>query len=301
MSIVRSNAKPVVAGLLMVLVNLFAIAEEGEREKLPPLHHVVDVAVPDGMSVPEAFPLSADGHIVCKTCHGIEGIEELPFDEVDRDAPEFHRGGPYRRLTDFCYRCHDEQAYRRPNIHELLDEQGGYDEKACEYCHRKAPDPKQVEIRPDDLKLRLPSRKLCYGCHLKTPHLNALNHQVEPDEEMRKRIEQAERAHGVILPLDPDGRITCVTCHTPHPRGVIDPERPAGKQVADTDLEEGITYREHPWDAVFREDKRERLARMAEEVGTRYTLTYRRLVKEVLLRLPAKDGTLCLACHEFER
>jgi len=27
---------------------------------------------------------------------------------------------------------------------------------------------------------------------------------------------------------------------------------------------------------------------------------YQRLKNEVLLRLPAKDGTLCLSCHEFE-
>jgi len=280
---------------------LLAFSVAAEQRKLPPLHHVVEVRVPEGMEVPKEFPLSAGGRIVCKTCHGIGDIEELPLDQVDRDAPEFHRGGPYRRLTDFCYRCHDKRDYSRPNIHKLLDDRGEYDEKACEYCHRKVPDPQQETIRFEDLAFRLPPRKLCYGCHLKTPHLNALGHQTEPDEEMRRRIGRAEREHGVILPLDGEGRIMCATCHTPHPYGLIDPRRPAGRQVADTDLDEGVTYRDHPWNTVFQADKRERLEKLARDGGEMPVLSYRRLEKEVLLRLPARDGTLCMACHEFER
>jgi len=287
-----------VIGMLLLASPPAFAAGAGEKE-LPPLHHVVEVAVPDGMTIPEAFPLSDDGRIVCKTCHGIEGIGERPFDEVDRDAPEFHRGGPYRRLLDFCLRCHDAKAYDRPNIHKLLDDEGGYDEEACRYCHREVPDPAR-EIPFAELRFRLPPQKLCYGCHLKTPHLNALNHQVEPDREMRERIERAERELGVILPLAGDGTIMCATCHAPHQYGLIDPQRPAGRQVADADLDTGVTYREHPWDRVFRADKRARLDALAREDGERPTLEYRRLESEVLLRLPAKDGTLCMACHRLE-
>ncbi len=286
--------------MIVLLIPAIIVSAE-EDKKLPPLHHVVDVPVPEEMEVPEEFPLSNDGRIVCKTCHGIGNIDELPFDQVDKSADDFHRGGPYRRLTDLCYRCHDKREYRPPNIHILLDEQGEYDQKACEYCHLEAPDPKQKDILRDALEFRLPPEKLCYGCHLKTPHLNALNHQAEPDREMLKRIDRAERKHGVILPLDLDSTITCVTCHATHQHGLIDPQRPAGRQVADTDLEEGITYRDHPWNQVFREDKRERLAALAEERGETHTLSYQRIENEVLLRLPAKDGTLCMACHEFNR
>ncbi len=275
-----------------------SVAVAGTPEP-PPLHHPVGVPVPETMKVPEAFPLSEDGRIVCKTCHGIEGIEEIPFDEVDRDAPEFHRGGPYRRLLDFCLRCHEPKAYARPNLHQMLDREGNHDEERCRLCHREVPDPKQ-EVERGELKFRLPPQRLCYGCHLEAPHLNALNHQVEPDEAMRERMAQAERELGVTLPLDPEGRIMCATCHAPHQRGVIDPAHPAGRQVADTDLEEGITYREHPWNRVFQADKRERLEALARETGERYALQYRRLKTEVLLRLPAKDGTLCLACHRLE-
>ncbi len=285
---------------MFLLVNLQAFAA-GTDEQLPPLHHPVEVEIPDGMEIPDTFPLSADGRLDCKTCHGIEGIGELPFDELDREAPDFHRGGPYRRLTDFCYRCHDRREYSRSNIHKLLDERGEYDEEACRQCHLEVPDPGEENIVRSELKFRLPPQRLCYGCHLRAPHLNALDHQVKPDEEMRERIGRAERGLGVILPLDGDGKIMCATCHTAHQRGLIDPQWPAGRQVADTDLDEGVTYREHVWNRVFQADKRERLEVLAGEEGAAPVLSYRRIEKEVLIRLPAKDGTLCLVCHEFER
>ncbi len=285
---------------MFLLVGLPASAA-GRDDELPPLHHPVEIEIPDGMEIPDTFPLSADGRLGCKTCHGIEGIGELPFDELDRDAPDFHRGGPYRRLTDFCYRCHDRREYSRSNIHKLLDERGEYNEEACRQCHLEVPDPGEEKIVRSELKFRLPPQRLCYGCHLRAPHLNALDHQVKPDEEMRERIGRAERELGVILPLDGDGKIMCATCHTAHQRGLIDPERPAGRQVADTDLDKGVTYREHPWNRVFQADKRERLEKLAEKGGAVPVLTYRRIETEVLIRLPARDGTLCLVCHEFER
>jgi hypothetical protein len=56
-----------------------------------------------------------------------------------------------------------------------------------------------------------------------------------------------------------------------------------------------VEYTEHSWSAVMKEDKRERLEKIAMSLPM-----YKRIEKEVLLRLPAKDGTLCLSCHEFE-
>ncbi len=93
----------------------------------------------------------------------------------------------------------------------------------------------------------------------------------------------------------------CITCHSSHQLDVISREKPAGKQVVNSDIDKGITYSEHPWSNVFTGDKKERLNDLAQETGKQYELKYQRIEKEILLRLPAKDGELCLACHEFEK
>jgi|GEM_PF-386233 len=282
--------------LALLLPNV--VAGQEEKKQLPPLHHLVKVKPPEGMKVAKNFPLNKRGEIDCQTCHGIKDIKDIPFDEVDKKADNFHRGGPYKQLTNFCYNCHKKEDYQRPNIHKLLDKKGEYDKKACEYCHKKAPDPKK-EIVLEDLKFRLPPQKLCFGCHLKTPHLNAFAHQVKADEKMRERIKQAEQKQGVILPLDSDGKVMCATCHSPHEPGVISTTKPAGKQVADATLKEGVSYVEHDWNAIYSADKEIRLQALGKENGETYNLAYQRLKHEVLLRLPAKDGSLCQACHAF--
>ncbi len=281
---------------LLLLLPLVALAQE--EIELPPMHHVVKVTMPKSMQLPDDFPLNDQNQIDCETCHGIKDIENTPVEKVDKSADNFHRGGPYQKLSNFCFRCHEEKAYQRRNIHKLLDDNGKYEEKDCEYCHKKAPDPTREIVR-QDLEFRLPPQKLCFGCHLKTPHLNALTHQVKPDKPMLKRIQQSEQDLGVILPLDSDGKIMCATCHATHESGLIDPETPAGKQVVDATLEEGVSYLEHPWNAVFMEDKKERLEQLVQETGKTFQLSYQRLENEVLLRLSAKDGSLCQACHEL--
>ncbi len=286
---------------LFVLVLLMATTPVMAQRHvdLPPLHHLVNVKPSKAVNVPKDFPLNHRGEITCETCHGIEDIEDIPFEEVDKRAADFLRQGPYAKTTAFCYRCHAEKTYRRQNIHDLLDARGEYDEKACEYCHQQAPDPGKDHTR-EQLKLRLPPETICLGCHLKTPHLNALDHLVKPDEKMRRRMQASERRLGIILPLDARGRIMCVTCHAPHERGLIDESKPAGKQVADGDVKEGVVYEDHPWGAVYRADKQARLKKLPGGAAP-VELYYRRLRSEVLLRLSARDGALCLACHAFER
>ena len=280
--------------------------EEREREKkqeqnieMPPLHHVVKIKPPSGMKIPTKFPLNDKGQIDCKTCHDIKDIEKTAVDKVDKKANNFHRGGPYKQLTDFCYQCHKKKTYQRPNIHKLLDNKGKFNKKDCEYCHKEAPDLKK-EIERDKLEFRLPPQKICFGCHLKTPHLNALNHQVKPDKTMRKHMRESEKKLNIILPLDNEGNVMCVTCHAPHQSGVIDKNTPAGKQVSDTDLDKGISYVDHAWNNVFIADKKSRLEELTKQTGIQHELNYQRIKTEVLLRVSAKNGALCLACHQFK-
>jgi len=274
-------------------------AESIKKLELPPLHHVVRLKPSKAIKVPDEFPLNDKGQIDCDTCHGIEDIEDIPFDEVDKEDPKFFRNGPYLVLTDFCYSCHDKEPYERLNIHKQRLDDGSLDEKNCEYCHTEPPDPEK-EIRRDELEFRLPPQMLCVGCHLKTPHLNAFNHLVEPDEEKLEQIKEAEKMHQIILPLDDEGKIMCATCHSPHEPGVIPKDKPAGRQVADASVEDGVSYVDHEWNDVFSEDKQERLDELNKHEKEPTQLSYQRIESEVLLRLPAKDGTLCLACHSFE-
>lgn len=269
----------------------------GDPVEMPPLHHPVELEVPEAMQVAEDLPLGEGDRLACTTCHGIEEIKELPREEVDKDDPEFLRGGPYSRLSAFCANCHDREASRPLNIHAMRDAAGELVEGRCLHCHEEARDPEQP-VEREALRFRLPPSKLCIGCHLKAPHLNARRHAAEPKEAMRELMQKAEREHGIVLPLDESGRVMCATCHAPHGPGVLGPDSPAGRQVADTDLDEGIVYGDSAWTRVFEADKRERLDQLEQTVPP---LTYRRVEKEVLLRLPAKDGRLCSACHEFDK
>ncbi len=288
--------------ILLATLLLFSFVSYGAEEKkieMSPLHHVVKVKPSEGMKIPKKLTLNDEGQIDCKTCHGIKDIEKIPINKVDKKANNFHRGGPYKQLSDLCYQCHKKKEYKRPNIHKLLDDKGKFDEEDCEYCHKEAPDLKK-EIKRDELEFRLPPQKICFGCHLKTPHLNALNHQVKPDKKMRQRMHEFEKKLKIILPLDDEGKVMCTTCHAPHQPGVIDRKTPAGKQVADADLDKGVSYAEHAWNNVFKSDKKTRLKKLAEQGDGQHELNYQRIKTEVLLRLSAKKGSLCLACHKFE-
>ncbi len=283
--------------VLFMMLSVSCIASG--NEELPPLHHLVDVDVPDSMTIPEKFLLNKEGQITCTTCHGIKDIEEIPFDEIDKDDVDFFRDGPYEELTDFCYQCHDREESPRNNIHKLLDEQGELKEEQCEFCHMKTPDP-ESDYERQELKFRLPPQKICLGCHLKTPHINALNHLQEIEDEMLERLQKAEREFHIVFPLD-GRKIICTTCHSAHEEGVLNESKPAARQVQDRSIEQGVGYEEHPWSAVVMEDKKARLEELAKDSGELFKIDYQRLRYEVLLRLPAKDGTLCLACHEFDR
>jgi hypothetical protein len=271
-------------------------------QKLPDLHHAIGLLLADADQQPKNWPVDAEGRLQCSTCHGQKNMEDKAFDEVDKKAPDFLRAGPYPSLEQFCGNCHDAREYRRNNIHLMLNADDSVKKDHCTYCHEEVQEEPNRRHQPDDLKLRLSAGRMCYGCHLKTPHFNAWPHQAKPEEAMLDQMERAAEKLDVIFPLDEDGKVTCITCHTPHPPGVIDPQKnPAGRQVQTASVKEGVQRLEHSWNEVLREDKRERLEALNRQTGGRFAVSYRRIQGETLLRLPAKDGTLCQACHVFDR
>lgn len=282
---------------------MFPVAAK-ERPKTPPHHHVVEVAIPAEMTVKPPLARPEDGMLKCPVCHGIEDIDRRKLEEIDESVktlPEFLRGGPYSDLQPFCAHCHDPDEHKRPNIHAMLDERGQIRESHCTYCHEVTPDRKKAQSL-DEVKLRAPVESLCFGCHLKAPHWNALAHQVKPSDKVKRQRERYLQEHpNVILPLTPDGQVTCVTCHTPHPGGVLAKTLPAAHQVAG-EVEKGPEYVSHPWAKTVVRDKQARIRRLVREglVPSSFAFEYRQITQEALLRLPAKNGQLCRACHVFE-
>ena len=293
--------------LLLTIGLTAAVADDKptyrKTKQLPDLHHAVGLLLEEDMKTPRDWPLDDDKRLQCPTCHGQKNMEDKPFDDVDKKAADFLRGGPYDHLEDFCAQCHDPKKHERPNIHLMLKADGNIDEQHCTYCHQEVQEQRNQPHQRDDWKLRLPPEKLCYGCHLKTPHLNALQHQAtKPNDRIKKRMKESVEKSGAFLPLSEDGKVMCVTCHSPHPPGVIDPARnPAGKQIQTADVKEGTHYRDSAWNRIVQQDKQRRLDEMKEKTGESLTLTYRRIDKEVLLRQPARNGKLCLSCHDFDR
>ncbi|NOU12566.1 MAG: hypothetical protein HOO92_01175 [Methylococcaceae bacterium] len=273
-----------------------------QSKRLPDLHHAVDVKLLEAMMPPEDFVLKTGRLLQCKTCHGLEKMDEIPYDKVNKDAPDFLRGGPYPDFEAFCYQCHNKKDNERPNIHVMLEKNGEIKKQNCLYCHEEVNEQREKPRKPADLKLRLPIENVCLGCHLKTPHLNAPEHQeAKPKDEMKKHMKVEAEKHGITLPLSNAGKVMCVSCHSPHPDGVIDGKKnPAGRQVLG-DVEKGVEYVKHSWDQVYQADKQERLTLLEQTTRERVELPYKRIKSEVLLRLPAKNGQLCLSCHEFDR
>ena len=286
--------------LIIFLFLNISVAIANDEQEMPAMHHLFEVEPSEDISIPDTFPLNKNKQIDCQTCHGIKDMKEQDFEKIDKQDEKFFREGPYQKLTDFCYRCHDTKPYQRDNIHKMLDDSGKIIKKTCLYCHEETLDPEE-DIKADELKLRLPPQNICYGCHLYTPHFNALSHQQKPDDDMKKRIKKYEQEKNIILPLSDDGKVMCITCHSSHQIDVIDQDKPAGKQVKNHDLDKGITYKKHDWNKVFINDKKDRLNKLKQETDENHVLNYQRIEKEILLRLPAKNGKLCLACHEFKK
>ena len=120
------------------------------------------------------------------------------------------------------------------NPHEQINDEGYLLEGSCIICHNKVPDVVKdkgilkADLRSDDIMM------LCYRCHVVKQHpgsdpafklstggMLAKSHLVVPSKVKSINMRLAEKDYPIMLPLDPkSGRLTCVTCHNPHERGV---------------------------------------------------------------------------------
>jgi hypothetical protein len=182
-------------------------------------------------SIPSRFPLT-DGKITCKTCHDLQ-LQCRDNDNAPKNK-KFLRISPLLSRTAICYQCHDERKYQMLDPHNQLDKKGNIREDKCLYCHKTLPDVEHATLKKrevDDEPVLLIGNLdvLCYRCHFKQTKQHPINanHLKKPSRKILSSIRWAERKYKIDMPLDEKGKITCITCHNPHERGVIPSEKPA--------------------------------------------------------------------------
>ena len=194
--------------------------------------------------IPDDFPLD-DGMITCTTCHDMylqcQHNDDLRRYITSRKRKRniieimFLRGGYLKKRTDICFKCHDEQKYKMLDPHNQLDANGDIIVEKCLYCHKVKPDTKTMFF--GDVELIGDLKILCQRCHGEYErHPGSVNHYLQPSPKLYTRMKIMEGEFGIVLPLDYEGKLTCVTCHNPHERGVI-PEEYSGSGGA------GVKYR----------------------------------------------------------
>lgn len=175
--------------------------------------------------MPAEFPLK-NGVISCDTCHDI--YLQCQRSQFSPSNAKFLRGGPYTKRTAICFKCHDENKYKKHNPHKQLNAAGNIIEEACLYCHAKKPDEKEATY--ETIKLIGDIKMVCQRCHnIQSRHPAGKEHFIKPDNQILNKMKTAEIIYNIILPLDNEQRITCITCHNPHERGVIPKERESAK------------------------------------------------------------------------
>jgi len=173
--------------------------------------------------MPPDFPLE-NGKVTCKTCHNIYlQCQKRMFGKNSL------RGAPYARRTDFCYKCHEEKRYQRLNPHEQINKDGEVIIEKCLFCHKEKPD--QAHATFKEVKFIGNIEALCIRCHpVAGNHAGNFNHMgVLPSPGMLKNMKAMEKKFNLILPLDEDGKMTCITCHNPHEKGIIPEDKPGAR------------------------------------------------------------------------
>lgn len=173
--------------------------------------------------VPKEFPLE-NGKVTCLTCHDIYlQCRKQPFEKNSL------RGYPYPSRTDFCYKCHIKGNYQQTDPHLQLNEKGEIIIGACLICHKDKPDEKHATFK--DVTFVGDIEQMCRRCHrIAGNHSGNTDHMKKvPSAKGLKRIKAMEKKFNVRLPLNENGKMTCITCHNPHQKGVIPTESPGAR------------------------------------------------------------------------
>lgn len=199
-------------------------------EEPTPFLHPFDVkpSAEKEKRMPADFPLE-NGKLTCDTCHDLYlQCQKRLFDKNSL------RGAPYSKRTDFCFKCHEEKKYEGFDPHNQLTDAGEIIIEKCLYCHEEKPDEKHATFK--EVKFIGDIEVLCRRCHLIAGnHSGNFDHMgIVPSEKRMNIMKEMEKKYNILLPLDDDGKMTCITCHNPHEKGVIPDPRPGGQGAGST-------------------------------------------------------------------
>lgn len=164
------------------------------------------------------YPLNR-GKLTCQSCH-----DEVCYRSLDEGNRSFLRGGPYRNVDEFCYKCHMNTQVAFFSPHRQIGQFGRIIEESCVFCHKGVPkdtrDHENVQLSNDEITI-------CGSCHDIVPH-PGVNHLISLPPAMKQRKVKYEKDHVVKIPLDEKGVVQCSTCHNPHSKGVVKGEAGVG-------------------------------------------------------------------------
>lgn len=192
--------------------------------------HKTGVKPSPNVSVPEEYPLDKEGNIQCATCHSAHGVNTKPgmADTIFLREPNIN--------SRMCKRCHRNKKggpkmgnhpidAKLKEVPDKIVNNGGKlgtdNTVICQTCHTPHGSTNEHFLVIPNSKGGLTHSQLCETCHTKKPAL------AEEDSKRRfshpvdvPLIEEAKLPdkwdNGKKPYLSYDGRINCITCHTPH-------------------------------------------------------------------------------------
>ncbi len=202
--------------------------------------HVVDIAPSPTLArkIPSDLPL-AGGVLTCLSCHDVAQNCRSRQQPVP-SGQALLRGGRTPDPLLFCFRCHAQERYRPFNPHDQL-EAGKPKTDTCLWCHADVPAVDSQSREGASFGLRAKAAALCRNCHVvaqshpvaghmdATPSADMVQYMSAYEMKSKMRlpfgqlleIARATRRTPRSTPLDEAGRITCVSCHNPHEKGLL--------------------------------------------------------------------------------
>lgn len=190
--------------------------------------HPVDITPSAEMAsrIAKDLPLK-NGKLSCDTCHDIF-LQCQEKNKILKKGDMFLRETPSQQKYRLCFKCHDKNKYKIFNPHKQLDTQKNIIKDTCMYCHTEYPDVDPFASK--GVKLLMTPELLCIRCHTSSNKKSLHDrHNRTPSYKVATRIKETEKKYNIILPLTKEGRLTCITCHTPHEKGVIPENRKSAK------------------------------------------------------------------------